>query len=130
MPRTRLVRTRNGSVLALKPMKGATMLWSGLSEKTLQKIITHCLENDPAPKTHHITRFAMYKALGGVLAEHDSEEKTCLGVSTSNKLAKVIGLNAAKFTSANYPEYNIMKLPFENEQFDFVITDQLDFGHS
>ncbi|GAB6842308.1 hypothetical protein JCM2811A_13090 [Methylorubrum rhodinum] len=104
------------------------MLWSGLSEKTLQKIITHCLENDPAPKTHHITRFAMYKALSGVLAEHDSEEKTCLGVSTSKNLAKIIGLNAVKFTSANYPEYNIMKLPFENEQFDFVITDQV-FEH-
>lgn len=67
----------------------------------------------------------MYTQLQNVLADHDSASKSCLAISHSARLAKVLGLESVNLQNAHYPEYNFTNLKFEDNSFDFCISDQV-----
>jgi len=97
-----------------------------LSNNTILKLYEFALKA-PGPKTWWITRLSMYKALQNKFLELDNGDKKCLAISsTSPNLGKdILGLHNTLFTYANYPEYNMTDLRFENDSFDFCISDQV-----
>jgi SAM-dependent methyltransferase len=73
----------------------------------------------------HLTRYAMYRELGG-LFEGQAEGKRVLAVSGSSLLANVLGLGNAEIFEAHYPEHNIIDLKaFDDESFDYIVSDQV-----
>lgn len=98
----------------------------GLRPETIKELISYSLKAKPAKKEDwHITRLAMYRALRDKFSPMDSSERKCLAISNSVWFGKILGLKTAQFTPADYPEYNILNLPFPDESFDFVISDQV-----
>jgi SAM-dependent methyltransferase len=97
-----------------------------LDTSTIKELIAFSLENEKA--SFHITRHYMYKRLKGALAKEDGPEKTCLAISHSTMLGRILGLHRCDYREANYPETNILSLPFGAEQFDFCVSDQV-FEH-
>jgi SAM-dependent methyltransferase len=79
------------------------------------------------PHGAHITRYAMYRALEGALAdEKRGAGKKALAISHSASLVPILGIESADVTEANYPEHNIIDLnAFPNSAFDFVLSDQV-----
>lgn len=73
----------------------------------------------------HITRYAMYRALNGKLADRDGQGKRVLSVSGSGYLARNAGLHVAEVFDARFPSFSVENLPFNDEEFDFVISDQV-----
>ncbi|NJK38976.1 MAG: class I SAM-dependent methyltransferase [Oscillatoriales cyanobacterium SM2_3_0] len=67
----------------------------------------------------------MYKKLQGILSEQDSPSKRCLAISHSSGLARLLGLNSISIQTSNYPECNFIDLQFENNTFDFCVSDQV-----
>lgn len=70
-----------------------------------------------------LTRFACYSDLKYCLKNEDSSEKTCLSISNSERLAKVVGLHKTIIINKNYPEIDINELLYGNETFNFVVSD-------
>jgi SAM-dependent methyltransferase len=81
--------------------------------------------NPTARRRWRITRFAMYKALEGRLSQYDAPDRNCLSISHSNALAMFTGLRSVEIVSADYPDHNLLSLPFENESMDFLVADQV-----
>lgn len=73
----------------------------------------------------HITRYFMYERLQSIGSKLPSNTSRVLSVSHSENLAELVGLNVSEIVSANYPEHNFLSLPFENESFDYVLSDQV-----
>lgn len=73
----------------------------------------------------HITRFSMYGTLKNKLLQEDIEGKLVLSVSHSVELCNMLGLGGARVTEANYPQQSLLNLPYQDDQFDFVISDQV-----
>lgn len=97
----------------------------GVSDETVKALIQWSLDT-AADSGAHITRFAMYRALKDCLAEYDSPDKTALAISLSRPFAQaILGLRRTRYTEANYPEYDMVKLPFEDASFDFCMSDQV-----
>lgn len=48
-----------------------------------------------------------------------------LSISHSEPLCHVLGFAPHQITDASYPEYNILDLPFSDESFDTVVSDQV-----
>jgi len=75
-------------------------------------------------KGPHITRYAMYEHLA-----HFSEPRPAasrvLTISSSQSLARLLGFTDAQITDAAYPEHSMFDLPFEDEAFDAVVSDQV-----
>lgn len=71
----------------------------------------------------HITRYAMYRDLSNVLASHDSNSKLAASISYSQQMAVVTGITQAQFVNIDYPEFNVMNLPFNAGTFDFAFAD-------
>jgi len=71
-------------------------------------------------------RFAMYRHLESVFATLPNFQKGSggLSISGSGHLARLLSSHAT-ITNADYPDYNMLELPFENDQFDFVVSDQV-----
>ena len=65
----------------------------------------------------------MYRAL----AEHRSSMRQgrTLAISYSGELCSVLGLDSASVLEANYPQYDMRQLPFEDESFANVVSDQV-----
>ncbi len=96
-----------------------------LSDETVKALIQWSLAKSP-PSGAHITRFSMYRALQGCLAEHDGEAKTALAISHSAQFGRgVLGLARTRFTEANFPEHDMASLGFETGSFDFCVSDQV-----
>lgn len=76
-------------------------------------------------KGPHLTRFYMYRHLANVLPSENAHTAKVLSISNSVHLAKVIGLTEADCINACYPEYDILNLPFNDESFDVVVSDQV-----
>lgn len=73
----------------------------------------------------HITRYYMYDHLSRVLAGVPRRGRT-LAISHSVALCEVLGLaHSTDVVEANYPEVNILSLPFEEAVFDFVVSNQV-----
>lgn len=76
-------------------------------------------------KGEHITRYFMYKRFNESLrVERDSSAKV-LSISHSEKLCTVLGFDSSSIIDASYPEFNILDLPFEDNYFDAVVSDQV-----
>jgi SAM-dependent methyltransferase len=74
---------------------------------------------------HDAIRFSMYEALEAFVPPLVPTEKAkVLAIGNSWVLAKMIAPNAT-IVEANYPEYNILSLPFPDDTFDVVVTDQV-----
>lgn len=73
----------------------------------------------------HITRYYMYDRLQSIGSKLPSKNGRVLSVSHSENLADLVGLEPSEIVSANYPEHNFLSLPFENESFDYVLSDQV-----
>ncbi|MEA5468765.1 class I SAM-dependent methyltransferase [Spirulina sp. 06S082] len=72
----------------------------------------------------HITRFYMYKHLQNVTAGLKREGKI-LAIGNSRGFCEILNFETAQIVEANYPEYNILALPFADNEFDFVCSDQV-----
>ena len=69
----------------------------------------------------------MYKRLEEV-SQRLPRHGDVLTISHSEHLCRVLSINPDKLVSCNFPEFNILNLPFEDSSFDFVLTDQV-FEH-
>jgi SAM-dependent methyltransferase len=72
----------------------------------------------------HITRYYYYKRLSDKFPNVGADARV-LSISHSNTLCTVLGLGGAQITEANYPEANMLALPFPDQTFDFVVSDQV-----
>ena len=100
-------------------------MWhSGFSEEFLKALITETIHSSPLGPWN-ITRHYMYTKLTGLLKRFDGHTKQCLSISHSDTFARVLGLQSAALTEANYPEQNMLKLGFASETFDFCVSDQV-----
>lgn len=72
----------------------------------------------------HVTRYFMYEHLPSVLKDRPRAGKV-LSISHSTRLCKVLGLGDLQITEANYPASNILSLPFPDNEFDYVVSDQV-----
>ncbi len=75
-------------------------------------------------KGPHITRYFMYKHLSKY-REPRSEDLSVLSIGHSEVLASLLGFNQNQITDASYPEFNVLNLPFENNAFDAIVSDQV-----
>ncbi|WP_331272920.1 methyltransferase domain-containing protein [Motilibacter deserti] len=77
----------------------------------------------------HITRFVMYDRLAEVgRGFRPSPAARTLSISRSTQLCTVLGLDGTAITEADYPDVNILSLPYADASFDFVVSDQV-FEH-
>jgi SAM-dependent methyltransferase len=58
-------------------------------------------------------------------AEDRPRDSRALSISHSEGLAKLLGFTDDQITDAAYPEHSIFDLPFEDETFDAVVSDQV-----
>lgn len=75
----------------------------------------------------HLTRYYMYKRIKNCLVENDyfPMEEKILGISGINNFYPFINMQNVKLLDVNYPEVDMQNLPYENNSFDFVISDQV-----
>ena len=73
----------------------------------------------------HITRYFMYDRLKAISPKLPNKNVRVLSISHSENLADLVGLEPSEIVSANYPEHNLLSLAFENESFDYVLSDQV-----
>lgn len=76
---------------------------------------------------HSFVRYAMYKRLEAVGRQLPKTGRV-LSISHSQHLCEIMGITPTEVVHANYPEFNILNLPFPDESFDFVLSDQV-FEH-
>jgi SAM-dependent methyltransferase len=73
----------------------------------------------------HITRYYMYLHLSQVF-KNNCELGKILSISGSTELCKkFFDIKNFQILEADYPEYNILSLPFPNNEFDYVVSDQV-----
>ena len=79
-----------------------------------------------ARSEHDAVRFSMYRHLEGAFAHlpiHGAIGQG-LAISGSGYLAKMLSPQSG-LRYADYPEYNMLNLPFPDNEFDFVVSDQV-----
>jgi SAM-dependent methyltransferase len=79
------------------------------------------------PKGDRYSRYAMYKMMKEQLRNEDLGD-SILSISHSNHLALMFNAKAEAIREANYPEHPINKLPFPDDTFSAVVSDQV-FEH-
>lgn len=67
----------------------------------------------------------MYDSLPTTGKKLPKQEGDVLSVSNSTNLIDILGIAAISCVEANYPEHNILSLPFPDRSFDFVLSDQV-----
>ena len=72
----------------------------------------------------HITRYYMYRHLSQYKQTPQKEAKV-ISISHSKSICEVLGLEKSHIVEANYPEYNMLSLPFGDNSFDYVLSDQV-----
>ena len=90
----------------------------------LRAIIQESLKTSP-PSPWHITRYYMYSRLANLLSQENQPGKSCLAISRSGSLAKLLGLRDCRITDADYPTHNILDLKFPTGSFDFCVSEQV-----
>lgn len=48
-----------------------------------------------------------------------------LSISHSERLCQILGFSDEDITAGNYPEVNVLSLPYQDNEFDFVVSDQV-----
>lgn len=97
-------------------------LLSSLKDSSSRLLLWILLGQNKGP---HLTRFYMYKRLDGICSSMNKPSTKVLSISGSCRLAEVIGLTNVSIFNASYPDYDILALPFEDESFDVVVSDQV-----
>jgi SAM-dependent methyltransferase len=72
----------------------------------------------------HVTRYEMYRRIGEFFAREPRHGKI-LSISESEGLHDLFERSQSEIFVANYPEYNILRLPFPDETFDYCVSDQV-----
>ena len=73
----------------------------------------------------HITRYYMYRHLASNYREARPSNHKVLSLSHSERLAELLGYRPDQIVDASYPQCSILALPFANEEFDAVVSDQV-----
>ena len=74
---------------------------------------------------HHLTRYYMYRSIRSSCSNLCSPSAKVLSISNSQEIVSLLGLGDVNIYNACYPEYDILSLPFEDESFDLVVSDQV-----
>jgi ubiquinone/menaquinone biosynthesis C-methylase UbiE len=93
-----------------------------LFQKLLKKGISFSAKG--VKRGPHITRYFMYDRLARVL-DAGTRRGKILSISHSDQLCKFFDLKNSEVIEANYPECNILSLPFADGEFDYVLSDQV-----
>ena len=74
-----------------------------------------------------LTRFFAYRHLVAILGSVQKPIRTgsVLSVSSSSYLCNLLGIAPQMIVEANYPEHNVLHLPYENDRFEIVFFDQV-----
>jgi SAM-dependent methyltransferase len=72
----------------------------------------------------HITRYYMYKEIGEYFRKNPIRGKV-LGISGIENFYPFIDKEKSELTEVFYPKVDMQDLPFKNNTFDFVISDQV-----
>ena len=75
-------------------------------------------------KRDSFTRFAMYRSLRGLRGRLPGVKRV-LSISHSTHLAPILGFEGVTLVEANYPEFNLLSLPFKDGEFDACLSDQV-----
>lgn len=75
-------------------------------------------------KGPHVTRYYLYKHLSKYTESRPAEHRV-LSVSHSEELARLLGYTDDQITNVEYPDTNILDLPFEDEEFEAVVSGQV-----
>ena len=67
----------------------------------------------------------MYERLSNICPDINTPKTKVLSISNSQHLVNIIGLANASVLNACYPDYDILSLPFQDESFDVVVSDQV-----
>ena len=73
----------------------------------------------------HLTRYSMYRSLHQIGERLAKNEGDVLSISQSRIICEVMGFKPINFFEANYPAVNILSLPYNDNSFDFVCSDQV-----
>jgi SAM-dependent methyltransferase len=76
-------------------------------------------------KGPHLSRYAMYQRLSEVGEALQIDSGRALSISHSVHLLQLLGVSPTALIEANYPEYSITSLPFDDAEFDIVVSDQV-----
>jgi len=71
-----------------------------------------------------ICRYFMYKRLSRYRVTQQCHYES-LSISGSERLCNILGFGESQIVKANFPEYNVLSLPFCNNKFDWVVSDQV-----
>jgi SAM-dependent methyltransferase len=71
----------------------------------------------------HLTRYYMYKRISECFQERINGK--ILGISGIKNFYPLIDMKKSEVVDVQYPEVDMQKLPFQNETFDYVISDQV-----
>jgi SAM-dependent methyltransferase len=71
----------------------------------------------------HLTRYYMYKRISECFQERINGK--ILGISGIKNFYPLINMKHSEVIDVQYPEVDMQKLPFQNDTFDFVISDQV-----
>jgi SAM-dependent methyltransferase len=72
----------------------------------------------------HITRYYMYSRLAQ-FRQPATPRARVLSISHSLDLCRLMGLDSAQITEANYPDVDMLSLPFADDSFEYVVSDQV-----
>ncbi len=72
----------------------------------------------------HVTRYTMYRRLAQ-FKEPGAENKSVLSISASSELCETLGFEKQNVHDTSYPDVSILDLPFQNNQFDAMVCDQV-----
>jgi SAM-dependent methyltransferase len=72
----------------------------------------------------HVTRYSMYRRIS-TFFESERRAGKILSISESEALHRLFDADRSEVTLANYPEYNVLDLPFPEAAFDYVVCDQV-----
>lgn len=75
-------------------------------------------------KGPHVTRYTMYRKLQVHRQDRAAGERV-LSISGSQPICRMIGFRDEQITDAQYPETNMLDLPFGDDTFDAVVSDQV-----
>jgi SAM-dependent methyltransferase len=75
-------------------------------------------------KRARVTRYYMYRRLAKYSTVREPKLRV-LSISGSEQLAYLLGFDEGQVTNVEYPEYNLLNLPFEDGEFDAVVSDQV-----
>ena len=73
----------------------------------------------------NIARYYMYDRMRETAKSFASRKGDVLSVSQSGWLCNTMHLEPTRLVEADYPEYNLLALPFADASFDFVVCDMV-----